>query len=123
MKLKPNTIDEAVRIIINSDGVNRLKKCGSTSFHHTTGRAIRNDWGLWDPNSTLNNSFKAIGIFHPDDMSGIILESAYRILKGLPVNLRGQVKRYNKYWKDLREKGVVDLNDLMEKGDANLNDD
>jgi len=94
----PKTIDEAVFEILKSSDIENLKEEDPVSFHHSTGRWLRNKWGLWDQNSPLHRAFNAIGIFHGDDMSGIILESSHRILNGLPVDLREQVKYYQKYW-------------------------
>lgn len=107
--MEPNTIDEAVLFILNLSDMEKknLEKLGSTYFHHTAGRKLRNEWNLWDPDSTLHKNFRIIGIKHPDDMSCIILESAYRILNDLPIDLSGQVKRYKKYWKNLEEKGRI----------------
>lgn len=67
-------------------------------FHHTLGRWMRNEWGLWS-GGHLQDYFKKIGLWHPDDMSGVILTSFYRHLKGLPLNIEDQVKYYLDYWK------------------------
>jgi hypothetical protein len=45
-------------------------------FHHGLGTWIRNNWGLWG-GSRLQKYFIEKGITHPDDMSGLILESYY----------------------------------------------
>ena len=77
---------------------------------------LRNNWGLWRNSKLAENLFK-MGIFHPDDMSGIILDSYQRKLKGEEIKLDEQLKYYQNYW---RESGVpVDsiLNEL-EKEDG-----
>jgi len=69
----------------------------STDSHFGMGLWIRNNWGLWKV-SRLHLFFKANGIFHPDDMSGIILTSYHRNLKGTEVQLEKQIKYYQEYW-------------------------
>lgn len=41
-------------------------------LHHSTGRWIRNNWGLWK-GSALKTWFEEQGVEHADDMSGMIL--------------------------------------------------
>jgi hypothetical protein len=48
-------------------------------YHLGLGMWIRNNWGLWG-GSRLSRWFNAQGIYHPDDMSGIILTSFWRYL-------------------------------------------
>src|SRR6476646_9910862 len=43
-------------------------------YHFGLGLWIRNNWGLWK-GSRLSKYFNSLGIYHPDDMSGIILSS------------------------------------------------
>jgi hypothetical protein len=68
-------------------------------FHHGLGRQLRNEWGLWT-GGPLHDYFEAHGIWHADDMSGIILESAARTLRNEPLDLQGQVDEYLQFWKD-----------------------
>lgn len=62
---------------------------------------MRNNWSLWG-DSGLSKWFKSIGIFHADDMSSIILDSLVRSLKDEPIDLDGQVKFYQDYWKKMK---------------------
>ena len=94
----PETIHEAVLEILTAEDCANLKCGDPVQFHHNTGRWMRNNWGLWDTESKLNQEFNSIGIFHADDMSGIILETAHRILNGKSVDLAGQVMGYKEYW-------------------------
>lgn len=48
--------------------------------HHAYGRWLRNEWGLW-VGGELCNEFIAMGISHPDDMSGYIIKKAAQELK------------------------------------------
>ncbi|MBK7142758.1 MAG: hypothetical protein IPH75_11835 [bacterium] len=67
--------------------------------HLGLGLWLRNDWGLWH-GSRLAKWFNAQGIFHPDDMSGIILTSYWRHLHDVPIQLDSQVASYVAYWYD-----------------------
>lgn len=70
--------------------------------HFGLGMWIRNNWGLWK-GKELAKYFNSIGIFHPDDMSGIILTSYYRDLHGQEWRVEEQVSYYQDYWKKSSE--------------------
>jgi hypothetical protein len=59
---------------------------------------MRNNWGLWG-GSRLAKWFNNQGVKHPDDMSGVILDSFWRHLNDKPIKLEEQVKHYQDYWK------------------------
>ncbi|GBC62870.1 hypothetical protein DENIS_3854 [Desulfonema ishimotonii] len=66
--------------------------------HMQLGLFLRNKWGLWKKNR-LVEYFKKLEIFHPDDMSEIILNSYQRYLQKKPIKLDEQVASYKEYWK------------------------
>ena len=84
------------------DDVMKATEDGMIEYHFGLGMWMRNNWGLWS-GSRLAQYFNQIGIQHPDDMSGIILDSYWRKLHGKPIDLEGQVRYYQDYWKN--EKG------------------
>ncbi len=96
--MKPLTIDQAVLAVLGFENPEELINSDPINFHHSTGRQIRNDWDLWNDDTPLHKEFNSIKIFHADDMSGIILETAKRILMQQPIDLKGQVEKYLKYW-------------------------
>ena len=67
-------------------------------YHMGLGVWMRNNWGLWG-GSRLAKYFNGIGIFHPDDMSGIILDSFWCHLNSQPIKLEEQVAYYQRFWK------------------------
>jgi len=73
-------------------------------YHLGLGMWVRNNWGLWK-GSRLKDYFNGLGIFHPDDMSGIILDSFWRHLNNSPINLQEQIKYYQEYWKKMKREG------------------
>lgn len=68
-----------------------------SKLHHGFGMWLRNNWQLWR-GSRLSIYFNQMGIYHPDDMSDIILTSYHRNLNGLPIQLDEQINYYKKYW-------------------------
>lgn len=70
--------------------------------HFGLGMWMRNNWGLWS-GSRLAKHFNEMGVFHPDDMSGIILRSFHRHLNNRELWLEQQVKRYQEYWEQQKK--------------------
>lgn len=59
---------------------------GMIDYHFGLGMYIRNEYGLWS-GGPLQEYFRAQGMEHPDDMSGVLLD-AYRLyLCGEPVRM------------------------------------
>ena len=74
----PTTIKEAVDQIVGSltpaEQEIILKHPHPARYHHTVGLAIRNEWGLWEPDSPLKrDAVQTYRIAHGDDISGLIL--------------------------------------------------
>lgn len=55
-------------------------------YHMGLGMYVRNELGLWR-GGPLQDWFRAKGVRHPDDMSGVLLEAYGLYLRGAPVNL------------------------------------
>ncbi len=55
-------------------------------YHMGLGMYVRNELGLWR-GGPLQDWFRANGVQHPDDMSGLLLEAYGLYLRGAPVNL------------------------------------
>jgi hypothetical protein len=58
-------------------------------YHHGIGQWIRNNWGLWG-GSRLQRYFFSIGVFHPDEMSGTILDCYWVWLQSHPSKSGGR---------------------------------
>ena len=78
MKVIPNNIEEAFAELdrmLQQDDKDYIIEVGQIAMHHTLGRWIRNNWGLWDDEANdLKRIFTEIGISHPDDMSNYIIK-------------------------------------------------
>lgn len=105
LRYKPKRLDEAVlqlEKIQHDTTKQKILAMTEEQFlggsHMGIGMWVRNNWGLWK-GGALAKHFNSIGIFHPDDMSGIILTSYYRHLHGQNREIEKQVKYYQDYWK------------------------
>ena len=105
LRYKPKNLEEAIfqlEKIHHDTTKQKILTMTEEQFIHNShfglGMWIRNNWRLWK-GGELSKYFNSIGIHHPDDMSGIILTSYYRKLKGDDRNLEEQVKQYQDYWK------------------------
>lgn len=70
----------------------------STNVHMGLGRHLRNEWGLWGSKNLTKNLY-AMGMLHPDDMTGVILTSYQRRIKGEDIRLEEQLKYYQDFWR------------------------
>lgn len=105
----PRNLDECYQQIESfwPDSVKaRVKSMTESDFvfgnHRGFGMWMRNYWGLWK-GSRLSAYFNAMGLYHPDDISGTILTCYHRQLNGKPINLEEQIKHLQDYWKALKE--------------------
>jgi len=106
----PVNLEECIKqvdLLLDSATKEKAKKWSEDDFgayaHMFLGMWIRNNWRLWG-DSTLSQYFNKMGIFHPDDMSGIILDSYHRTITGKKIRLKEQVKHYQDYWKASRKR-------------------
>lgn len=79
--------------------------------HLGFGMWIRNNWRLWG-GSRLSKYFNGLGIYHPDDMSGIILSSYHRYLNKKEIKLEEQIKYYKDYWENSKK---AELNEKQQE--------
>lgn len=114
----PKTLEEAVTILYNSlddEEKSIILNSNSCNFHHTIGRAIRNEWGLWE-DSELNKHFKDVyGVGHADDMSGLILTSLKSLVMDEPFdkNIESRISVYKNHWDSMN----VDMLTQEDKGE------
>jgi hypothetical protein len=113
----PENLDEAILILDSLDiadkesWVNKSEESATALAHMGIGRTLRNEWGLWKQDSKLYRYFTGLGIFHPDDMSSIVLTSYHRKKNNEPINLEEQVQGFIKFWKE--RETIVDDSDTV----------
>jgi hypothetical protein len=83
----------------NLDTLVRWNEQDMSRAHMGLGLWMRNNWGLWK-GSRLSEWFNKHNIWHPDDMSGIILTSYWRHIHNQPIELDAQIGEYIEYWKN-----------------------
>ncbi len=88
-------------------------------YHHGLGTWIRNNLGLWEY-ADLTRYFTGIGIFHPDDMSGIIIVSYHRYLNHENIELKKQILKYQEFYKDINYLPPVDSTLVEERGNVSF---
>lgn len=105
----PSNIEECIKILdlmIDSTSkkeiINGDENDFSSRAHMGLGMWIRNNFELWGY-SELKQYFIAKGVFHPDNMSGIILVSYYRHLTGKKIRLKKQINHYIANWEKYQE--------------------
>jgi hypothetical protein len=115
MKDVPKDLNECVELLVAATDPLIIEELKGTDedvmgrYHHSVGRNIRNNWGMWH-SSPLSKYFFSIGIYHADDMSGIIFTSFHRHIAGRPLDVEGQVKYYDDFWiKSLGEAGYEEM--------------
>lgn len=106
---KPANLTEAVNRlleIVTDTSKQKIKLMTEDEFvkrsHFGLGLSIRNQWGLWK-RSRLTKYFNSIGVYHPDDMSAIILTCFYRELQHKDWEVEKQVLYYKNYWNNLNK--------------------
>lgn len=78
-------LDEESKQAIKAEEKDRM-----AMFHMGLGAGLRYEWGLWQ-DSVLAQWFKRNGVYHPDDMSGVILRAYWDHLNGNRVSLKQEV--------------------------------
>lgn len=96
----PINIKECIdKMLMWNNGTDKFKRLleadAIVSTHHTVGKWIRNEWGLWQ-GSKLKDYFLGLGLTHPDDMSSIIIRGFHRHLNGKPMNIEEEIEKINK---------------------------
>jgi hypothetical protein len=102
----PKDLDEAItyfEIKWTTPDKEEFIKDSLKSVHFSVGMWIRNNWIHGQRDTLLVQYFNKMGIFHPDDMSSIILTSLYRKLTNTPIDLDKQIVVYKKYWKEIND--------------------
>lgn len=116
----PSNLEDAISILERNTKQEDLEtaksmteKDFSSQAHFSFGMGLRNNWNLWwsarlatenrdkgypQTKPAIVDFFNNLGIYHADDMSGIIVTSFYRKVVGLDIDLDAQVQRYIDYW-------------------------
>ena len=100
----PKTLDEALDLLMEGltdedrKIINNLGDDYAALVHHGAGMGLRNSGGLWVGDSPLKRYFTRLGIFHADNMSGIINVAFSRRVRGKPIELNRLVQDCRDGW-------------------------
>ncbi|MBI5639792.1 MAG: hypothetical protein HZA17_05135 [Nitrospirae bacterium] len=67
--------------------------------HFGVGLSIRNYYNLWDEKSELRQLFEKNGVFHPDDMAALIMETFVRAQRGVHFRLHRLIQLQSDVYK------------------------
>lgn len=112
----PETLEEAVMRLesefnlLPKEEQEKLKNIKSSDdfaakFHMFGGMSMRNNWGLWNEKSPLHIHFKKrFGIWHADDMSGMIFQCLWQKINGMNMTPYSFANYYHDYWERIQTK-------------------
>ena len=102
----PATANEAITEIVDyglsPEDLDFIRSNDSVTVHMSAGMSLRNSWSLWEKDTPLQKDFqKRFKLFgHADDISGIILEGVWAIVKGedLETVLKNKADSMRQHW-------------------------
>jgi hypothetical protein len=119
----PKTVKETVYLVVEELDTESIKyiyddKNSPWSLHHTIGRRIRNAWGLWSPYTELKEDAATnYGIAHPDDITGLLLEWVWAVVRNEDFDPQEECLKYIKYWKNMGTDALKVVNWKPSKGE------
>jgi len=72
---------------------------GMNQFGFFTGMGIRNYYGLWHENGLTRYFNNVLGVYHADDMSGVLLEALWHRVHNKPYDPTPMIEKCRKHWK------------------------
>lgn len=98
-----------IRMMRDSNEINYIQNAQTPENftalgHHTLGRWIRNNWGLWKQEGPLYEELNRVyGLTHADDLSSLILAAAWCRFhnKGVKPVLSGMSAKFKQHWKEI----------------------
>jgi hypothetical protein len=110
----PRDLDDCIKrlnILLSDSSKANAKRMTEKQFtgsaHLALGMWMRNNWQLWG-GSRLSAYFNKMEIYHPDDMSGIILDTYHRYLNNEDFRLDEQIATYHAYWTKAKADELVE---------------
>jgi hypothetical protein len=99
----PTTVLEAVNNIVNGIDAEEKKtmlETQSGEHHFFGGMALRNSLGLWEKdNAVKRDAVATYRIAHADDLSALILEWVWALVRGEKFDPQETCQRFHDHWK------------------------
>jgi hypothetical protein len=97
----PTTVEEAVDELVSlfpPAEKNTILE-GDPLYHFGAGMALRNAWGLWQPESPIRkDAILKYRLGHADDISGLIFEWAFAKIRKQDFDPDKLANKYHKHW-------------------------
>jgi len=90
-------MDESSKSLIK--GLSSPKDMGR--FHHGTGTAIRNHYGLWHQNGLTKFFNEEFEVYHGDDISSILLEALWHRIHDKEYDPQPTIERFKQHWEQM----------------------
>lgn len=98
----PSTLEEAVSYLYSQatpEEHEYMRASEPEQNHQLLGRAIRNEWSLWQGDGMLRTHFmQCYGLDHADDMSSMILTGLYCKVRGMPYDPAEDANHFRHHW-------------------------
>lgn len=100
----PKTIDEAVELVIKNlkpEDRGFILNDPPSLIHHTAGRNMRNNWGLWDnpeQSPLKKDAIEKYKLAHADDISGLIYEMVWAKVRGKTFDVKAYCDSIEAHW-------------------------
>jgi len=75
-----------------------LRQSSPAEFHFSAGTQLRDFWSFWEEMTPLRNSFRKLGLSHPDDLSGYLLEYLCKTARDEPFDSDAYIKKVQNHW-------------------------
>lgn len=85
--------DESRKNILDMENSSEMNCLG-----FSVGMGIRNYYGLWHKNGLTRYFNRALGVYHADDMSAILLEALWHRVHNQPYDPAPSVERFREHW-------------------------
>ena len=94
-------VEEELKAIdeLSKERILALEKPGDMGqFHFGVGMSIRNHYGLWGKNALTDYFKNVLGVYHADDMSGILMEALWYKIHNKSYDPSVKIEKYRKHW-------------------------
>jgi len=92
-----------------------MPKHTNLGYHFASGRSVRNNWSLWAKETPLvQDAIKTYKLAHGDDISSLIFEWAFAIVRGEDFDPHAFAKCCEDYWQAQSGMSALEAGDWKE---------
>lgn len=116
----PSTIREAVDAIVSvlgDDDRSFILQQDPAAAHFGGGRTMRNNWSLWEHDTPMKkDAVQTYKIAHGDDLSGLIHEWVWSIVRGVEFDPLKHCERYYSHWQRTAQMSALEAGGYWDDG-------